>query len=190
MKTTTMTFRSSTVTLITLAVLAALLPACLGKGDPVAVPAGARAGDLVGLEPCTYEANKKKYDADCGTLVLPENRSNPDSRLIALPVIRVRALSDSPAEPIFFLQGGPGVSNLGHQHLEGLVDDHDFVQVGYRGIEGSSVLDCPETVAALKAADDMVSPPPWRAFTGASPGARSGWRARAWISRGTHSSSA
>ena len=152
-----MTLKRSTVILVVIAVLAALLPACGGKEASITVPAGAQAGDLVGLEPCTYEANKVEYDADCGTLVVPENRSAPDSRLIALPVIRVHALNDGPAEPIFFLQGGPGVSNLHFQSLEGLVDDHDFVQVGYRGVEGSSVLDCPETVDALKAADDMLS---------------------------------
>ena len=121
---------------------AALLPACGAKEAPIAVPAGAQAGDLVGLEPCTYEANKVKYDADCGTLVVPENRSNPDSRLIALPVIRVRATGDDPAEPIFYLSGGPGQSNLGSQHLEDVIEKHDFVTVGYRGVGGSSVLDC------------------------------------------------
>jgi pimeloyl-ACP methyl ester carboxylesterase len=157
MKTTTITLTRCTLILVVIALLAALLTACGGKEAPVTVPVGAQAGDLVGLEPCTYEANKVKYDADCGTLVVPENRSAPDSRLIALPVIRVHALSGSPAEPIFFLLGGPGASNLHFQHLEGLVDDHDFVQVGYRGIDGSSVLDCPETVKALKAADDMLS---------------------------------
>ena len=126
MRTQTTTFKRSTVTLIAIAVLAALLPACGGKGAPIAVPAGAQAEDLVGLEPCTYEANKKKYDAECGTLVVPENRGNPASRLIALPVIRVRALSDSPAEPIFYLSGGPGQSNLHFRYLE----DKDFGHTG------------------------------------------------------------
>ena len=124
---------------------------------PITVPAGARAGDLVDLTPCTYEAGGVKYSADCGTLVVPENRSNPGSRLIALPVIRVRALNRNYAEPILFLMGGPGISNLDFEFLAGLVDERDFVQVGYRGIDSSSVLDCPETVAALKAADDLLS---------------------------------
>jgi pimeloyl-ACP methyl ester carboxylesterase len=137
--------------------MSALLMACGSKNALITVPAGARAGHLVGLESCTYEAKKIKYNADCGTLVVPENRSDPNSRLIALPVIRVHALSDNPAEPIFFLEGGPGRSNLEFQHLEGLIDDHDIVQVGYRGIDGSTVLDCPETIDALKSADDMLS---------------------------------
>jgi pimeloyl-ACP methyl ester carboxylesterase len=160
-----MTLRTFFVRII-IAVLAALLVAACGPSEaPITVPAGAQAGDLVGLEPCTYEAGDVEYAADCGTLVVPENRSDPGSRLIALPFIRVRALNDTPAEPIFFLTGGPGQSNLHFQHLEGLIDNHDFVQVGYRGIEGSSVLDCPETVNALKLADDMLSEPSLDSFS-------------------------
>ncbi len=124
---------------------------------PITVPAGAQAGDLIDLKACTYKAGDTEYAADCGTLIVPENRSNPDSRLIALPVIRVRALHKGYAEPILFLMGGPGISNLKFEFPAGLADERDFVQVGYRGIDGSSVLDCPETVAALKSADDILS---------------------------------
>src|SRR6185503_2278932 len=114
------------------------------------VPEGAHAGDLVNLEPCMYKAGDTQYVAECSTLIVPENRSNPDSRLIALPVIRIRALNGGHAEPIFFLLGGPGKTNLDFKDLGGLVDERDFVQVGYRGIDGSSVLDCPETIEAIK----------------------------------------
>ncbi len=148
----------SLIVLVIIAVLAVLLAACGGAEEaPITVPAQAQAGDLIDLEACIYEAGDVEYAADCGTLVVPENRSDPGSRLIALPVIRVRALKDNPAEPIVFLQGGPGVSNLQFQHLDGLVGERDFVQVGYRGVEGSSILDCPETVDALKSADDLLS---------------------------------
>jgi hypothetical protein len=51
--------------------------------EPVAVPPGAEAGDLV-LERCEYSTEDGTYDADCGTLVVPENRADPGSRLIAL----------------------------------------------------------------------------------------------------------
>jgi hypothetical protein len=39
--------------------------------DPVSVPSGALAGDLI-LEPCTYSTENGDYAADCGTLVVPE----------------------------------------------------------------------------------------------------------------------
>jgi len=120
------------------------------------VPESAQDGDLIDLKPCTYTAGDVGYSADCGTLVVSENRNIPNSGLIALPVIRVRAMSDNPAEPIFFLQGGPGGSNQHFSYLEGLVDRHDFVQVGYRGVDGSVVLDCPEIAEAVRNAPGGV----------------------------------
>src|SRR5918995_6939675 len=77
----------------------------------VSVPEGAKAGDLI-LEPCDYATEAGTYKADCGTLVVREHRADPQSRLIALPVTRIRARSDRPAEPIFRLEGGPGVTNM------------------------------------------------------------------------------
>jgi len=139
-------------------VMAVLMAACSDKEEvAITVPAGAQAGELVGLESCTYKANKIEYAADCGTLVVPENRSDPNSRLIALPVIRVRASGSSPTEPIFWFMGGPGNPNTNFTHFEGLIDNHDIVMVGYRGIEGSVRLDCSEVVETLKKADDLLS---------------------------------
>ncbi len=127
---------------LVIAVLASMVTAC-------GAPEGPQAGDLL-MEPSTYEVDGESYTADIGTLFVPENRDNPDSRLIELPVIRIRALGDSPAEPIFPLAGGPGQSNMKFSHLNGLIDNHDIVMVGYRGVDGSVVLDCPEVVEALK----------------------------------------
>ena len=82
-----------------------------GSSTAVSVPAGAHAGQLT-LKNCTYNTEKGAYAADCGTLVVPENRADPHSRLIALPVIRIRAHSTHPGAPIFRLQGGPGITNM------------------------------------------------------------------------------
>ena len=79
--------------------------------DPVSVPSGAHAGQL-DLHACRYATEDGSYAADCGTLVVPENRHDPQSRLIALPVTRIRALSAHPGVPIFRLQGGPGITNM------------------------------------------------------------------------------
>jgi pimeloyl-ACP methyl ester carboxylesterase len=145
------------ISLLLLGVL--LLASCAPKDAPAPViPEGAQAGDLVDLQSCTIKADDVEYPAECGTLVVPENRKDPNSRLITLPVIRVRALSDSPAEPIFNLRGGPGSSNLDFKYLKGLVDRHDFVQVGYRGVDGSVLLDCPEIGETISnAPDDVLS---------------------------------
>lgn len=94
---------------------------------------------------------KKRVTVDYGTISVPENRGKGVSRLIQLPFIRARALSDSSDVPVFALSGGPGNSNLTWdlEHMLPLLLKHDFIMVGYRGVDGSMVLDCPEVVEAL-----------------------------------------
>ena len=82
-----------------------------------------------------------RYRADCGTLVVPENRADPRSRLIALPVTRILARSSHPLAPIFHLNGGPGMTNMTFPQANRLAAQHDVVMVGYRGVDGSSVLE-------------------------------------------------
>ncbi|MCA9921662.1 MAG: alpha/beta fold hydrolase, partial [Anaerolineales bacterium] len=71
-------------------------------------------------------------------------------RLIALPVTRVRTTGNQPAEPIFVLPGGPGISNHGTPQIRWFLDKHDVVIVGYRGVDGSVRLDCSEVSAHIK----------------------------------------
>ena len=118
----------------------------------VSVPQGAHAGQLT-MHPCTYSTEKGGYRADCGTLVVPENRADPRSRLIALPVTRILARSSHPLAPIFYLNGGPGETNMSFPQANRLAAQHDVVMVGYRGVDGSSVLNCPEVTAALESSD-------------------------------------
>ena len=113
------------------------------------VPQGAHAGQLT-MHPCTYPTENGAYRADCGTLVVPEDRADPRSRLISLPVTRVLARSSHPLAPIFRLNGGPGVTNMTFPQASRLAAQHDVVMVGYRGVDGSSVLNCPEVTAALE----------------------------------------
>ena len=149
--------------------IAALVYLRFAQGaNPVAVPEGAGAGDLI-LKPCEYATENGSYAADCGTLVVPEIRADPESRLIALPVTRIRARSDDPKEPVFFLTGGPGQSNMDFSTSVGerasrYVADRDLVLVGYRGIDGSVRLDCPEVESALKRSTDVLSDQFFRAY--------------------------
>src|ERR687897_1552856 len=124
--------------------------------DLVSVPKGAKAGDLI-LERCEYGTERGSYAADCGTLVVPENQADPQSRLIALPVTRIRARSGNPAEPIFRLQGGPGVTNMTFPMASRFADKHDVVLLGYRGVDGSSKLDCPEVTSAREQARGFLT---------------------------------
>jgi pimeloyl-ACP methyl ester carboxylesterase len=130
--------------------------------DAVSVPSGATAGDLI-LHDCDYATEDGSFAADCGTLVVPENRHKAGSRLIALPVTRIRARSAEPAEPIFRLQGGPGITNMTFPAASRFADRHDVVLVGYRGVEGSSTLDCPEVTSAREHARGFLTEKAMRA---------------------------
>lgn len=134
--------------LINIVFLAALLLAGCGakEATPLAVPKGTQAGDLTDLKGCEYQpsGNKTKYTAECGTLVVPENWDKADSRLIALPVVRIPATGPNRAEPVFWLAGGPGGPNIYWSPPDWLLKDHDVVMIGYRGVEGTVVLSCPE----------------------------------------------
>ena len=138
---------------LVMVVLVSVVTACGAKESPITVPEGAQAGYLI-MEPYIYKIktgmfSSVEYEAERGTLVVPENRSDPKSRLIALPVMRIPATGDNPTEPIFWLAGGPGSSNMEFSRLNGLLDNHDIVMVGYRGVDGSSVLDSPEMKKAI-----------------------------------------
>jgi pimeloyl-ACP methyl ester carboxylesterase len=130
-----------------------LLAGCSSEDAPVpVVPVGAQAGNLVGLKDCEFqpEGKKTKYAAECGTLVVPENWEISGSRLIVLPVVRIPAKSPSPEEPVFYLQGGPGQSNFSWAPPDWLLEKHDVVLVGYRGVNGTVNLSCPEVYRLVK----------------------------------------
>src|SRR5262245_34719310 len=133
-------------------------------GNKVPVPAGAKPGQLI-LHPCRYGTEQGSYAADCGTLVVAENRARPGSRLIGVRVIRVKARSAHPAAPVFRLQGGPGISNMTFPEASRFAANHDVVLVGYRGIDSSVRLDCPEVSSALKRSTDFLEQKSFRAYT-------------------------
>lgn len=135
-------------------VTALLLAGCATTDAPVAaVPDGARAGELAGWEACEYQPadSKTVFPAECGTLVVPENWEKAGSRPIALPVVRIPASGPHPAEPVFYLQGGPGQSNLSWAPPAWLLEKHAVVFVGYRGLDGTVRLACPELGRLIKA---------------------------------------
>ena len=132
--------------------------------ETLAVPAGARPGSLT-LHACDYDTEAGTVPADCGTLVVPENRRDPATDLIALPVIRIRATGPSPGEPIFRLNGGPGATNLKFPQASRLTGNHDVVLVGYRGVDGSRRLDCPEVTKSLQSSADLAGAESLRAAT-------------------------
>jgi len=114
----------------------------------------AKAGDVI-LKPGILQG----YAADFGTLVVRENRAKEDSKLIYIPVVRVRSRREPVLEPVFTLEGGPGGTNIKPEPVrDWLLENHDVVMVGYRGVDGSVSLNCPEINTALKTMEDPLSP--------------------------------
>jgi pimeloyl-ACP methyl ester carboxylesterase len=146
-------------TLIPIAIALCLLVICCRDKPGEIVPDGSVAGNIT-LKPCVFETRSGRYNADCGNLIVQESLNKADSRLIALPVIRVHATEGKSAEPLFYLAGGPGQSNMDFKPPDELITNHDFVLVGYRGVDGSVKLDCPEVNRAIKGVGgDILSSP-------------------------------
>jgi len=100
---------------------------------------GKNAGDFV-IKSGTIYKNK----ADFGLILVPENRNDPQSRLLRLPFIRHHARLDPTAQPIFLLGGGPGKSNLWTEMPAIFYAYSEVIHVGYRGVDGEVKLKCPE----------------------------------------------
>src|SRR5215218_507487 len=77
------------------------------------ISAQPKAGTLK-LKPYTFENDKKeKLESEFGTLLVPENRSDPQSNLIELAFVRFKSTAKNPGPPIVYLAGGPGGSGIG-----------------------------------------------------------------------------
>ena len=65
------------------------------------------------LEPYSFEAmDGTVVAAERGELWVPENRSDPESRLIKLAFVKFASTSSNPGSPIVYLAGGPGGSGV------------------------------------------------------------------------------
>lgn len=120
----------------------------------------------------TSEETERLFEADSGSLTVFERRSLPGTRLVSVPVRRIAATGAHPAEPVFHLSGGPGLSNLRAFDVDYFIERHDYVMIGYRGVDGSVSLDCPEVIEAIEASGDLLDPEALervaRAFTACS----------------------
>ena len=94
----------------------------------------------------------------CGRLIVPENRARPWGPTISLPFAIVGSHAAAPAEPIVYLEGGPGGSalmNVPDVWTRSALRQHaDIVVLDQRGTGyATPSLDCPEFL------DDGVDDP-------------------------------
>jgi pimeloyl-ACP methyl ester carboxylesterase len=99
----------------------------------------------------------KKYMLQHAQIQVPEDRDKPDSRILTLPVRIFKTENPNPAEPILWLEGGPGASNMlsagklsASVASSELLKNHDIVCVGYRGADGSIILNSKKVNKAFK----------------------------------------
>lgn len=107
-------------------------------------------------------------EVDCGYLVVPENRLDPESNDIRIAVAHLHSPNaDAAPDPLIELAGGPGFGSL--DNVEGwsrspLLEERDIVLFDQRGLGYSEPnLDCPETNEAV-----------WEIFTTNDPPADEG----------------
>jgi pimeloyl-ACP methyl ester carboxylesterase len=90
---------------------------------------------------------KLAWAAQCGTIDVPEDRTNPIGRRIPIAIAVLPANTLSPkADPLFMLAGGPGQSADAVAPLAGMLGgvrrDRDIVLVDPRGTGKSAPLQC------------------------------------------------
>ncbi|NQT02158.1 MAG: alpha/beta fold hydrolase [Planctomycetes bacterium] len=110
---------------------------------------GQKSGDYL-INTTFYKWSDSEHKTDFVLMNVPENRANKNSRLLQIPVIRIYSDSEEPAKPIFTLAGGPGATNIAPIPPVWLLKNHDLVMVGYRGVDGSVSLQCPEPIEFMK----------------------------------------
>ncbi len=91
--------------------LALGLALALSCGVGAQEPRPGKAGEAV-IEPASMTLAGARVDFELGTLHVPENRSEPNSRLIGVGFARFKGESKTGAPPIFLLPGGPASSYL------------------------------------------------------------------------------
>lgn len=136
--------------------LAAVLVGLEGCGKGLVIeelPSTARSGEF-SLDPSSVMLGGRKFAVDEGFIVVSENPANPQSRKISLPLVRIRSSNALPAEPVFWLAGGPGMSNMDFKPPAALLERHDVVLVGYRGVDGSTVLGSDQIIRAIRGTGD------------------------------------
>ena len=94
--------------------------------------------------------NNQKYTKLIGYIVVPEDREKPSGKMLKLPVHIIKSKNTNAQEPIFWLDGGPGHSNIMEGTYSEFLENHDFVMVGYRGADGNSVFKSKKISKAVK----------------------------------------
>lgn len=140
---------------LTLIFCAPLLDQTFAQGEQ-GQPEKHRAGEVsIEAAEAPVPGTNEKVPVDFGTLYVPENRNNPDSKLIGITFLRFKSTAQKPGPPIIYLEGGPGISginsalgNLSPLFIS-LREVGDVVIPDQRGSGRSNRLTCPASTQEL-----------------------------------------
>ena len=126
----------------------------------------------------------ESVDALQGSLDVPENRSDPESRMITLSYVRFPATSENPGPPIVYLAGGPGGSGSGTARgrrfslFMAMRQHGDVIAFDQRGTGDSTEL--PECISSIQLNEtEALSDVDYdTAFRSAAVECRATWRAQ------------
>lgn len=114
-----------------------------------AAPAGARRLGSLDFEPCTLGGRHglPTVEAQCARFEVPEDRSAPEARRIALAIAWVPTDGEAAPDPVFMLAGGPGQSardafSSVASGFRKVRRTRDVILVDQRGTGGSNPLAC------------------------------------------------
>lgn len=100
------------------------------------------------------------FSSKLGWLVVPENREDPRTRDIRLPVAIVHSKGVTGAPPVVYLSGGPGTSGLSAAAYPGAypwLASRDFIVIGQRGThDAHPALMCPEYSSGVAEGGDLT----------------------------------
>lgn len=160
---------------LTLTVLALALVACGGKAEKPVTPKTDAKGDLrygrLVFKPCTLGGDTgQSVEAQCATLMAPENPAAPNGRRIGLAVAMIPAKNLAAADPVVIIAGGPGQSILDsypmlHDALGDVRRSRNVLLMDARGTGGSHLLQCEELTGLDDASTESDDPARMRALT-------------------------
>ena len=145
-------------------------PTPVPTGTPIPTPATrvvtTDGGYTVTFEPsaCPIEI-PESYVYECGTLIVPEDRSTPEGPQVHLPVLILKSTSTDPQpDPLIYLTGGGGANQLETAQFEyyqavidGVLAHRDFIFYNQRGVTFTEpALACPGYKELMR---DLVGQP-------------------------------
>lgn len=154
---------------LALALAAATLAAgCTPKAQaPKAADGKHRTLGRLTFQPCSLASPIPHLDpleAQCTTLAVPEDRSKPDGRKIALNIAWVPPgnSSDPAPDPVFFLAGGPGQAAVATfpalaPVFKDVMKDRGIVLIDQRGTGKSNLLACKSEDDEINSSDPAVA---------------------------------